>query len=123
MIFKSLLARFSGKSKPFMPSLTPEQREALRSLTFTSGWTVYLEMVDAYIDHNARAMLNTSNDADVHCFRGLVQGLELGPILVDSIIKKEDKEDARERSQSRIDAERAAADVTLYGTGLWDRTG
>ena len=80
-------------------------------------------MVDAYIDHNARAMLNASNDADVHCFRGLVQGLELGPILVDSIIKKEDKDNERERTQSRLDAERAAADVTLYGTGLWSRTG
>ena len=123
MIFKSLIDRFRRKDKPFTASLTPEQREALRSLTFTPGWTTYLELIDSAVDHNARAMLNTSNDADVHCFRGLVQGLELGPILVDSIIKKEDKEDARQRSQRRLDAERAAADVTLYGTGLWNRTG
>ena len=123
MIFKSLLARFSGKPKPFTASLTPEQREALRSLTFTPGWTTYLELIDSAVDHNARAMLNISNDADVPCVRGLVQGLELGPILVDRIIKTEEKEDERERTQRRIAAERAAADVTLYGTGLWDRTG
>ncbi len=123
MILTKLIDRLRKKPKHFIADLTKEQREELRSLTFTPGWTTYLDLISSAMDHNARAMLNTSIDAEVHCFRGLVLGLELGPILVDSIINKKDAQDERESERARLAEQRARSDTTLYGTSLWIHIG
>jgi len=121
MIFKSLLERFKPKTKIKEPlhGMDKTEQAELQSLTTHPGWSTYLKLLDNFIEHNARAMLNASNDADVHCFRGLIQGLELGPILVDSILKKEDTEHERERQRLRLSEQRARSDASLYGTSHW----
>lgn len=119
MIFQALLDRF--KHKPgFIASLDKSEIDELRLLSTNLGWHTYINLLDAAIEYHAQSMLADScNDADVHRLRGLIRGLEFGPMLVDNIINKEDPKDERERHKQRLADQRARDNTSLYGTSHW----
>ena len=103
--------------------LSEEDASRLKLLLASDGWHAYMKLLSNYAEFQGQTMLHCSDDAALHCARGLIQGLQAGPLLVDSIIQGEDIRNGRElaREQSRepsADAGIAAARA-LFGTSLW----
>ncbi len=107
--------------------LSATEANELKLMRSSPGWNAYLKLLSNYAELQGQAMLYCSDDAAVHCARGLIQGLQSGPMLVDSIIESEKNRNERERereqrAESATGTEDSRIDA-LYGTSLWPDRG
>ena len=111
------------KSPPIQRyGLSAAEADELKLMLGSPGWNAYIKLLSNYAELQGQAMLYCSDDAAVHCARGLIQGLQSGPMLVDSIIKGEQNRNERERERERRAESAGTEDSRVgarIGTSIW----